>query len=266
MEWRLIGLTGADDAAPAAFPGAHNMAVDQALFESAQAEGRPALRFYRWDPACLSLGRNQATLAPTRAATPGRDLVRRPTGGMAVLHDDELTYAVAARVATFGSPRRAYLAIHRALVAGLRRLGVAAAVASGSPDSSARRVAAVCFRSAAPGEVVVHGRKLVGSAQRYERRAVLQHGSILLAGQQERVRALLGLAESAEQDGAGAPATLAELLGTPPGWNDLLPALCAGFEQSLGIRLARDQLSARERARVRALVPHYASEAWTWRR
>ncbi|MFW6206236.1 MAG: lipoate--protein ligase family protein, partial [Gemmatimonadota bacterium] len=120
-----VDLEGSDSITPA--DGATNMAVDAALLESVQAGAPPVLRLYRWSPACLSFGRNQ----PARgrydrdlAEDRGIDFVRRPTGGQAVLHDDELTYAVIAPVAVIGKPRTAYAAINRALVAALRELGV----------------------------------------------------------------------------------------------------------------------------------------------
>ncbi|HEV2149493.1 MAG TPA: hypothetical protein VGR37_18985, partial [Longimicrobiaceae bacterium] len=101
------------------------MAVDAALAESVRQGGLPVLRFYRWDPPCLSLGRNQPAagrydLDALRAR--GVDVVRRPTGGRAVLHDRELTYSVAVADGALGGPRECYAAVNRALVAGLRRL------------------------------------------------------------------------------------------------------------------------------------------------
>src|SRR5512140_1206547 len=126
--WRLI------DPGAAPRPGPENMAVDQAVAESVEAGGGAALRFYYWDPPCLSLGRNQPALGvydPEAAAARGVDIVRRPTGGRAVLHDRELTYCVTVPVGELGSPRQTYAAINRALVGGLRRIGVAARVVEG---------------------------------------------------------------------------------------------------------------------------------------
>jgi lipoate-protein ligase A len=291
MVWRLI-----DDAA--ARPGPANMAIDQALLESVQAGGRPALRFYRWRPACLSFGRNQPARGlcdRAAAARRGVDIVRRPTGGLAVLHDRELTYAVALPVGALGTPRETYRALNRALMAGLRELGLEAELApaapswaagalapaardpgraaaprpgAGSADAPAavamaggalRTAAPSCFQAPAPGEVVLGGRKLVGSAQRVERRTILQHGSLLLEGDQALVAELL----------AGplppAPATLAAALGRQPEPAELVAALCAGFEAVLGIRLAPGELSRAERERAGRLAAHFSSDAWTWR-
>src|SRR5438046_6862855 len=170
--------------------GAENMAIDAALLDRANGTGLSFLRLYRFDPPCLSLGRNEPAARYDRAAIArrGLDVVRRPTGGRAVWHEHEVTYAVAAPIATFGGLRGAYHAIHARLAAALHTLGVAATLA---PDRLTARPPdrrGSCFAAPVGGEVLVGGRKLVGSAQVCEGRAFLQHGSILLAGSQEVVR------------------------------------------------------------------------------
>jgi lipoyl(octanoyl) transferase len=176
-------------------PGARNMAVDHALLHSVQQGSPPVLRLYAWQPACLSFGRNQhaaGTYDEARIRAAGIDIVRRPTGGLAVLHDRELTYTVAAPAEPLGGPRAAYCLINEALVDALRRLGVPAAVAvARHAPNPILDTAAPCFQAPAPGEVEVAGRKLVGSAQRCERRVLLQHGSILLDGSQADVATFL---------------------------------------------------------------------------
>jgi lipoyl(octanoyl) transferase len=290
-DWRLILGTGAGAAAAArpgpgaaagAATGARNMAVDHTLFESVRAGAQPALRLYRWRPACLSFGRNQHVRglyheAAVRAA--GYDVVRRPTGGLAVLHDRELTYCVLAPLGLFGGARSAYHAINRSLVHALRLLGVDAAVAAGGSRRDPRRDAAVpCFQEPAAGEVVARGGKLVGSAQRCERRTLLQHGSILLDGTQHEVRRLATAAEAmgvaAAAPAGRAPArgaavrgavALRDLLGRVPAPAALIEACIAGFEHECGISLAPDSLTPAETARVAELEYTYTARAWTWR-
>jgi lipoyl(octanoyl) transferase len=247
------------------------MALDQALMESVAAGAPPTLRFYRWSPPCLSFGRNQPAAGRYDSAAAralGVDMVRRPTGGMAVLHDREVTYGVALPVAELGGPRATYIAVNRALVAGLRRLGVAAEVQAAPPPGghpvaggSGPLTTAPCFQAAAPGEVVAAGRKLVGSAQRRERNTLLQHGSVLLDGDQ-RVVERLALAPLPP---APPHATLAQLLGTVPPWDAVADALAAGFADALGISLAPGPVSAREARRAGELVTHFRTPAWTWR-
>ncbi len=182
MRWTLISD-------PVGRPGADNMSIDNALLRSAQA-GDAFLRLYRWDPPCLSFGRNEP--ATTRYDIDqirqlGLAAVRRPTGGRAVWHEEELTYAVAAPNETFGSLRESYLVIHQMLAAALGRLGVDAALADRRSGRAPRPSAGACFALPVGGEVIVADRKLVGSAQVRTRNAFLQHGSLLLKNGQDVV-------------------------------------------------------------------------------
>jgi len=153
------------------------MAIDEALLDRVVRSGGAFLRLYRWDPPTLSVGRNQPI---TRHDVP---VVRRPTGGQAVWHDNEVTYAVAAPISAFGSLRMAYCEIHTRLAQALQAMGVDALLA-GRPAvrPSARPIS--CFAQAEGGEILVNERKLVGSAQVRRQNAFLQHGSILLDGNQ----------------------------------------------------------------------------------
>ena len=164
--WRVLLTEPAD--------GPWNMAVDEALLASVQNGAAPVLRLYRWSPACLSFGRNQAAAGiyePQRLRTAGIDVVRRPTGGLAVLHDQELTYAVVAPAGLLGGPRATYVTINAVLVAALASVGAPAALAGGS---HAARPASLepCFQAPSAGEVVAGDAKLVGSAQRCEQHTV----------------------------------------------------------------------------------------------
>ena len=252
------------------------MAVDQALLDSVKAGHPPAIRIYRWDPPTLSFGRNQPARGlydDTAARARGIDFVRRPTGGQAVLHDDELTYALVAPVDVVGKPRSVYERVNRALVAGLRSLGVAAEIAAPAGATGSRDWSDACFRRPARGEVVVRGRKLVGSAQRVESRTILQHGSILLGGSQAAAEELL-VARAAEQDRAGTGAaasdagwtTVGSELGRRPGLSELVGSLLTGFESVLGIQLAGSSVSADEAELVERWRVRFRSKEWTWRR
>ncbi len=182
MQWTLLVEPGGQ-------PGYRNMMIDVSLLQRAK-EGHGFLRLYRWSPACLSFGRNEPALTryDRDAITKlGIDTVRRPTGGRAVWHDDELTYAVAAPIATLGPLRTSYRAIHTMLVNALRSLGVPAATVPSLRRRTAPLTAGACFAAPVAGEIVVEGRKLVGSAQVQEDTALLQHGSLLLANGQDMV-------------------------------------------------------------------------------
>jgi len=154
------------------------MARDDALLEEALRSGGAFLRLYCWDPPTLSIGRNQQDLFEN---TP---VVRRPTGGKAVWHEHEVTYAVAAPIAMFGSLRNAYREIHTRIVAALRSLGVDAELADDRPAVRPSDRPVSCFAMPVGGEILVQGRKLAGSAQVRRGQAFLQHGSILLDGTQ----------------------------------------------------------------------------------
>jgi len=234
-----------------AHPGSVNMAIDQALLVEAGRTGRAFLRLYRWDPFCLSFGRNEPALTRydrTAIERRGLDVVRRPTGGRAVWHADELTYAVAAPGTTFGSLGETYRAIHERLAAALRSLGVPASVAPASRPLDLG--AGACFAASVGGEIVGGGRKLVGSAQVREGGAFLQHGSILLDGSQETVREVTR--------GTGAPAgevTLRALAGRALSFTEVAGAVVAAWTPAPTPAAAPAADPAR-----------FADARWTWRR
>jgi lipoate-protein ligase A len=167
------------------------MSLDMALLDRAEQDGDGWLRLYQWEPHCLSFGRHEPASRSydiERIRTLGVDTVRRPTGGRAVWHAHELTYAVAAPWYVFGSLRAAYLAIHRLLGEVLGSLGIQTSLAPSVPTAGLG--SGGCFCQAVGGEVLVGERKVVGSAQLRRGTAFLQHGSILLDGDQRVVAQL----------------------------------------------------------------------------
>jgi len=173
-DWRLL-------LEPQGCSGPENMARDAALLTAADRTGAAFLRLYCWDPPCLSLGRNDPAIVRPRG---GVATVRRPTGGRAVWHEHEVTYAVAAPIAIFGRLKDAYCAIHERLAAALRALGADVSLAEPRPIGRLAERPVDCFATTAGGEILVRGRKLVGSAQVRRGDAFLQHGSILLDGRE----------------------------------------------------------------------------------
>lgn len=176
------------------------MARDEELLHAQRPGDDPILRIYQWNPPCLTLGYNQReeAFAAAKVAAAGFDLVRRPTGGRAILHDHELTYAVIGTSPgpLFGSSLHdAYMTINRALLRFLAGLGIDADVSPGESREAAKSL--VCFRSAGRHEIRVRGRKLVGSAQRRLRGVFLQHGSILAGPEHRRLVDYLDLDPSA---------------------------------------------------------------------
>lgn len=181
LTWRLI----LDQAAP----GAWNMAVDEVLLDGvASGKAPPTLRFYGWQPACLSLGYFQsfAVIDPDACRALGIDIVRRPTGGRAILHDRELTYSIALPASVLGHDRAilpSYHRISRALQAGFAQLGVATTMAPESAAPTEPEHGPICFDRPSAHEILLGGRKLVGSAQVRRSESLLQHGSILIEPQ-----------------------------------------------------------------------------------
>lgn len=246
--------------------GAWNMAVDEALMDSARAGG-VTLRLYGWEPGCLSFGRNQTARGRydgTRAARRGIDVLRRPTGGRAVFHHRELTYSVAAPADEWGGLRDAYLKINRALAVGLQDLGAAASVVSAiRAEPAPKPTVRACFRDPLPGEVVADGRKLIGSAQWRDGGALLQHGSLLLYNDQHTVEDLrTGGAGPVDVPAAG----LSEFLDPVPDVETICEALADSFAAELGRGVRREDLTPRERDAAEQAHAHYEDDAWTWRR
>ncbi len=239
------------------------MALDEALLERANESRGAVFRVYTWSEPTLSFGRNQAALGtyyPERARARGIAVVRRPTGGRSLLHHREITYSVTAPADLAGSFRESYGRINRLLVGGLWRLGVSAEIAAPS-ERSLPPSAAPCFERPAAGELVVDGRKLVGSAQWRDGRAMLQHGSILVEDDQSLVSSLADAVSLAPP-----AATLMASLGRAPTVTEVAGALF-GAVRELECPDA-DELrmdSALEATRAR-LVARYLDDCWTWRR
>lgn len=237
-------------------PAVRNMALDEALARSLRADAEGIVRLYGWERPTLSLGKNEPTapypLASLRAA--GHDVVRRPTGGRAVLHHRELTYAVIAPLRTWGGVREAYVAINQALATALRALGAPVEVVAAGDGRSLGPEAGPCFQVPAAGEVVARGRKIVGSAQARLGDALLQHGSILLAGDQGALA------------GDTPPITLGELIGDVS-IDEVAGVVAHKLRTELGGRWSEGELTPEERSLADALeAGRYALDSWTYRR
>jgi lipoate-protein ligase A len=255
--------------------GEWNMAVDETLTSYVRATGRAVLRVYGWNRPTLSFGRNQVAVGRYDAgklASAGVYCVRRPTGGRAVLHHREVTYAVAASESGLGSLRESYQRINAILLRALQHIGVGATPALESVPE--RRVetdhphgTSPCFDTPSKGELVLGGRKLVGSAQFREGDVLLQHGSILLRDDQSQISSLLveQVAPSSSSTHR-APATLSDALGREPAFDDVAEALRAAvleLEDPLAAPINAGELPAEELTLAHA---RYSDSSWTWRR
>jgi lipoate-protein ligase A len=168
--------------------GAFHMAADQALLENASTIQTPTLRVYSWKPACISLGIHQSIhdIDLDLCRRDNVDVVRRPSGGRGVFHHEEITYSVIFPRGSsmyLRSLTEIYDQINRGLLCGIRKLGVPAEIEKRSLDIRNHyqsKLSTSCFSAAAKYEIVIHGKKMVGSAQRKLPSGVLQHGSILI--------------------------------------------------------------------------------------
>ena len=221
------------------------MARDVAMLEAVIAgKVPPTLRLYGWSPPCLTLGRHQVDDAADEhfCRRNGIDIVRRPTGGRAVLHHFELTYAVAAALGQGPLPRAlqgAYRMVCSALVTAVRSFGIDAELTGGNVNLSlpGPRTSVPCFEAPAGGEVVVAGRKLIGSSMRARQGHILQHGAILLDWDGRLQAGAMGLAD----DSTLRPhvTTFAELMGAAPKRAELEQAFALAFEQTFSVKLIR---------------------------
>lgn len=256
--------------------GPLNMATDQAIMESVGAgKAPPTLRFYDWQPPCLSLGYGQRSREADvqRLRKHGWDIVRRATGGKAILHTDELTYSVTLPKASplvAGDIVESYRRLSAALLAGLIRLDVAAQ--STPIEQAGKATGPVCFEVPSNYEITVAGRKLVGSAQVRRYNAVLQHGSIPLTGDITRICEALAFFDDEERANAKERVrtraiTVEQALGKLVSWQMAAQAMAEAFADTFDLDLCLDTLADEEIMRRDEAYHHcYAHDDWTFRR
>lgn len=263
--WRLLNAGFSD--------GPTNMAIDQAIMEAVAAgHVPPTLRFYGWEPACLSLGYTQpvADVDRIRLERCGWDLVRRMTGGRAILHTDELTYSVALPgddPLVRGDIVASYRHLSAALRDALEHLG-AAVESERRMERTPGAKGPVCFEVPSHYEITAGGKKLIGSAQVRKFGAVLQHGSIPLTGDIARICEAL-VFESEEQrararDQVRRRATTVEAaLGRVVTWDEARGAIAEGFARVFNLDLVAGELTPEETGRAALLrAEQYDAEAW----
>ncbi len=247
-------------------PGPLNMAVDEALLLCHEAGlSPPTLRIYRWNPPCLSLGVLQSLDSVDWLAflSAGCDCVRRPSGGSAVLHQDEVTYAVVINptLCPSGSSIRAtFRWICDGLISGLKMLGIEAAFASAATGADPSRLSS-CYHRIAPSDLTVSGRKLCGSAQARRRSALLQHGSLPLRWDMRLLSHFRSL------DRTDSVTCLEWILCRPVAHEEIVRALIQGFSQALRWELRERSLTPLEWSVAQLLLQQkYGSWHWTARR
>ena len=258
--------------------GVSNMAVDMAVAE-AVAEGSqlPTLRLYGWEPFCLSLGYGQRAREADLPALNrhGWALVRRPTGGKAILHGDELTYSLCLPLdheLASGDVIESYRRISAGLLLGLEQIGLSASAKHQGAGVRQSEAGPVCFDVPSHYEIVVDGRKLVGSAQMRRKGVILQHGTIPLCGDVARICDVLVFDSEDERERQRRSVrqravTLSQLLGRTPEWSDVAAAIVEGFARVFDLALLPATLSQQELKRVGELkAERFGNPDWTHKR
>jgi lipoate-protein ligase A len=257
-----------------------NMAVDDALFEGQiRGESPPTLRFYSWRPPAISLGYAQkiATIDLESCRLSGISVVRRITGGRAILHEGDFTYSITAREdnpAVQGTLMDTYRKISQALLAGLQQLGLQAAFSPGDKDPCAGHApasgAAACFAATSRYELTINGKKIIGSAQRRKQGAVLQQGSIPFQDTSKKLFSLLQFSDPGQRTLAHErylkkATSLYEALCRPVTFDDVAAAFLGGMGSAFQVELAPgclhpDEIEQAERLRC----SKYSSHAWNF--
>jgi lipoate-protein ligase A len=252
------------------------MAVDESILDHIhRGESQPTLRLYSWNPPCLSLGHAQsfADVDMERVKARGWDVVRRLTGGRAILHTDELTYSItggAEEPVLAGGVLESYNRIAQALLFAIRELGLPVEMKEHALEPAALNLNPVCFEVPSAYEITVNGKKLIGSAQARKKEGVLQHGSLPLTGDLTRICDALVFKDEASRANAKerllARAATVESIGVETDWERTARSFVKGFEAQLGICFQRGEVSRSESERAKELVEEkYANPAWTER-
>lgn len=259
-----------------------NMAIDEAMIDHVAAGGPPTLRLYGWEPAAVSLGYFQdfdSEVDELACKSLGIDIVRRLTGGRAILHDVEVTYSLVISEAHPLIPRgitESYRVISEGLVRGLELLGLEAkmTVPERRTQGGTARLGSspACFDAPSWYEVTVDGKKVIGSAQVRRKGVVLQHGSIPLDLDAEKLFTVLKFDNDAARERAKRlfvrnATSVRASLGRPVSFLDVSNGLLTGLQEVLGIGFKEDELTPWEQERAIELVAtRYGTDAWNHRR
>ena len=282
MEWRLIKDNY--------HTGFMNMAIDEAIM-IAHREGLvpPTIRFYQWSPPAVSLGYFQdlkKEIDVNACKNMGIDIIRRATGGKAVLHDKELTYSFIIREnhpLVNNSILETYKKISGGMIRGLSYLGITAELVplkenlkSDSLDKEKNSeiphpdIKSICFSVPSQYEVQVEGKKIVGSAQVRKKEIVLQHGSLLIELEKDKLFSVFNFPSVQIREGLKTrfnATSLEEILKRKISFSELSEILPRGFEEEFGVKLIEDKLTEQEEKISKDLLKNkYSTYEWNYER
>ena len=259
--------------------GSWNMAVDEAILEAVgDGKVQPTLRLYAWNPACLSLGYAQpySDVDISRLESNGWEIVRRVTGGRAILHTDELTYSVTGppdEPRLTGGVLESYRRLSQALLEALLDLSLPAEALPKTPglDSNTQTKEPVCFEVPSNYEITIRGKKIIGSAQARRKHAVLQHGTLPLFGDLTRITKVLSFPNEKQRNEAAGrllqrATTIENVINRTVSWEEAAEAIARAFEKILNVKLISSKLTPDELSQAKKLVKEkYAHPNWTER-
>jgi lipoate-protein ligase A len=259
------------------------MAVDEAIL-NAHSRGLvpPTIRFFGWDPPTLSIGYFQRAAKEVEFEAlkeKGLGFVRRPTGGRAVLHDQELTYSVIVSESHPMMPtsvNESYRVLSMGLLEGFRVLGFQAEMVSLADEEEKKKYesmgSAACFDSPSWYELVVEGRKVVGSAQVRQQHTILQHGSILLDLDADLLFSVLTFPSDRVRERMMATfkeraVSIKDFSGRTVTYDEAVDAFAKGFARGLGVNLEAAELTEYERELAKQLVQEkYGTDSWNFKK
>jgi len=262
--WRFID-TGINN-------GFSNMSIDEAILDAhSQGFTPPTMRIYRWSPPALTLGYFQSMekdVYQGRCAELGIDVIRRLTGGRAVLHHNELTYSIVTseRHGFSKSIEQSYKLLSKGLIAAYKMLGLEVCMVPNERGLSS----AACFTSAGSADLTFQGRKIAGSAQFRKGDTILQHGSLPISLDPRLISSILKFPTNNVRDSvintfSQKVTSISEILGSHIGWQEIKVALFEGFQQALGIEFYEDTLTPEEAELSQKLVEEkYNTSAWSY--
>ena len=269
IHWRLLINSPHD--------GIWNMALDESILETvARKEVIPTLRLYAWNPYCLSLGQAQSILDvdQQRLINNNWGIVRRPTGGKAILHADELTYSICLPQSdplVRGTVVESYRRLSTALLLALQNMGIKADSKPKSDEDRKKIPNPVCFEVPSDYEITYHEKKLIGSAQARRAKGVLQHGAIPLFGNITRITDVLKFQDETQRQETASKlfkraTTIQSILNRTISWQEIADAVIEGFEKTLNIYFSDSKLSVLELKRAEDLVRNkYGNKEWTYK-
>lgn len=258
--------------------GRRNMAIDGAILEAvSQGLQPPTLRLYGWKPMCLSLGYGQRIreVDMDGLRDQGWHLVRRPTGGKAILHGDELTYSVSLPIEhplAYGDVVESYRRISRGLLQALQYVGLSPKSEHQGDGLRDKTKGPVCFEVPSHYEITVNDRKLIGSAQVRRKEGILQHGTLPLYGDVGRICDALAFETIEERlqqkdNVRNRAVTLAGVMDNPPSWETAAFAVERGFSEEFDLEMVRGNLSMWELEQTEdLLVEQFDNPDWTNKR